>query len=44
MRRALRKSLPALTRLFGILPHHLDDMTVAEVNVYLDAARKISKG
>jgi hypothetical protein len=44
MRRALRKSLPALSRYFGILPHHLDDMTVAEVNEYLEAARRLSKG
>lgn len=40
MRRALRASLPALSRLFGILPYHIDDMTVDEVNAYVAAAKE----
>lgn len=34
MRRALRKEMPALTAVYGILPADLDQMTVAEIGEY----------
>ena len=33
--------MPAITRTFGILPQHLDDMTWDEINAYMDAAREM---
>lgn len=35
MRRALLKSLPALTKFYGIKPSDIDGMTVREISEYL---------
>jgi hypothetical protein len=36
-------NMPALTKHFGILPPDLDDMSGAEIDEYMRAARQIEK-
>lgn len=35
MRRALVRRLPLLARVYGLLPHHLDDMPLREISEFL---------
>lgn len=34
MRRALLEELPALTKFYGVMPWHLERMTLREINEY----------
>jgi hypothetical protein len=43
MRRVLRASLPAFSHHFGIQPWQVDDLTYAEIEVYLSALADLNK-